>query len=467
MRIPDSVSQVILQYLQAQSANMPLEGEVFTGRIISVDGDFLLMQLFDGREITAQVKADVTYNPGDILKLKVIDRQQGKLIVQETERSPAQNDSGIENIKDPAAAGNPKTAVNSGVMRNPADILKSMNLPVNKLHSDIVSAILDMGKEPEKELFQKVLDIMKESHIEEPRPAVFMVLNGMEDGERFHELVTALDKEQFRFTEELSNLLSLMDSSGDDILSGLAERIRTVFSDSLIMPEPVDEKQAQSRETVPDNEHPAAGERPASEGGQQKNLLIQKPVKRAEIALPKADQWLSDLKKELSGLRKFVTNSTLSNREEILSRVDRLDTAIRFFTDLKGFVLFVQIPFIYRDNQKNGELYIMRRTGRKGKIDSRDFTFFLSLSTDNIGDLDIFVHVRNKNVMVKVFAGDENHKPLFTDEYRSLYEALKEKGYTLFDLGFELKDDNINVFNAERKALLQLDKGKTKIDIRV
>ena len=128
--------------------------------------------------------------------------------------------------------------------------------------------------------------------------------------------------------------------------------------------------------------------------------------------------------------------------------------------------MFVQIPFIFKENQTDGELYIMKKARGKGKINSRDFTLFLSLSTDNIGDLDIFVHVKNKNVMVKVFAENENYKPLFTNEYKSLYESLKGKGYTLFELGFELKDEKVSIFNAEKKALILLE-SKSKIDIKV
>ena len=192
-----------------------------------------------------------------------------------------------------------------------------------------------------------------------------------------------------------------------------------------------------------------------------------KSLKPKEIALPKADKWISEVKKELSVLSKLIQNSTAGNKEKIMSAVDRLDTAIRLFNELQGFEMFVQIPLILKENrQTNGELYIMKRAGKKGKLNSNDFTIFLSLSTDNIGDLDIFVHVRNKNVMIKVFAEDVKYNQLFMDEYKSLYNDLKEKGYKLFDLDFELKDEKVNIFNAEKKTLTYLDT-KTKIDIKV
>ena len=99
MRIPDSVSHKIFQYLQLHNTSMLLEGDIFTGRVISVDSDFLLMQLLDGREISAQIKSDAVYNAGDMLKLKVVDRQQGKLIATELEHNPAQNIKNPENIQ--------------------------------------------------------------------------------------------------------------------------------------------------------------------------------------------------------------------------------------------------------------------------------------------------------------------------------------------------------------------------------
>jgi len=454
LRIPDSVSHKIFQYLQLHNTSMLLEGDIFTGRVISVDSDFLLMQLLDGREISAQIKSDAVYNAGDMLKLKVVDRQQGKLIATELEHNPAQNIKNPENISRPANAG------------SPAGILKSLNLPVSKVNIEIVNAIISMGREPAAEIIEKALNLIEEMPIEDPKHAVLLVLNKLEGEEQYYKLVAELDNGQFHFNEELNDLIGLLEAAGDETLIELAERLKLVFNRSLIKTPIEQENQSQPQKIIPGREHEAVETELTVKTQSEKIVFSHKTEKSEEVVLPKADQWINDLKRELSVVSRVITDSTLSNKERILSKIDRLETAVHFFNDLQGFEMFVQIPFIFKENQTDGELYIMKKARGKGKINSRDFTLFLSLSTDNIGDLDIFVHVKNKNVMVKVFAENENYKPLFTNEYKSLYESLKGKGYTLFELGFELKDEKVSIFNAEKKALILLE-SKSKIDIKV
>lgn len=406
---------------------MLLEGDVFTGRVISVDGDFLLMQLFDGREISAQINSDATYNTGDILKLKVIDRQQGRLITTEIEHNAVQENSTTEKVN------------------NPIDILKSMNLPISKDSVEIFSIISDMGFKPTAQLIENALNIIEKMPVDDPRHAVFLLLNGIEDKEQYYKLVAEIDEGKFHFAEELDNLIKMLDASDDKNLSKFSENIKSTFENSLIKSSSTQYKALQTQSSKLNNE-------------------IAKPE---DIAVPKVEQWISNLEKELASISKYIANSTSSNKEKILVTVNKLETAIQFFNELTGFEMFVQMPLLLKQKQTNGELYIMKRKGKKGSINSRDFSFFLSLSTENIGNLDIFVHVKNKNVKVKVSAENEKFKQLIISEYKTLYDALKEKGYYLYDLGFELKDEKVSVFNAEKKALMLSDNQAKKIDIKV
>ena len=49
--------------------------------------------------------------------------------------------------------------------------------------------------------------------------------------------------------------------------------------------------------------------------------------------------------------------------------------------DIQSYEAFVQIPVVLRDNTSTGELYIMKRKGKRGKIKPDDFSLFLSLTT--------------------------------------------------------------------------------------
>jgi len=476
LRIPDSVLYKIIQNTDIHNLlGRLLEGEIFEGRVVSVDGNFLLMQLLDGSRITAQVESGAKYNPGDIIKLKVVDRQQGRLIAVEDGHSPVKDSKpftgetghfSVQNSLFPSKSSENSTVrgreplnetghitVRNNVpyekANNPDELLKSANIPVNRLNIDVVRAIVSMGSEPKAEIIEKAVNLMNNTQVDNPRHAVFLVLNRMDDKEQFYEIISELDRGRFHFSEELNNLVDLLEEASaetdDSILAGVTERIRAALANSLV-------------KTVLNRSKYLQKDEAASDGN---------PEKIQELALPKADKWLYDLKKELSLLGKILTDSAANNREKILSAVNRLETAIHFFNELRGIEMFVQVPFIVRDNQINGELYIMKRAGRKGKINSRDFTLFLSLSTEYIGRLDIFVHVKNKNVMVRIFTENEKFNHLFTDEYRTLYDALREKGYKLFDMDFQSNDEKISIFNAEKTASEILDMNRTKIDVKV
>ena len=111
----------------------------------------------------------------------------------------------------------------------------------------------------------------------------------------------------------------------------------------------------------------------------------------------------------------------------------------------------MQIPVELKNNNTECELYIMKRKGARGKIKADDFTLFLSLTTKNLGVVDTFVHVRNKNVMLRVMAEDESLFDYFLREYRPLYESLQSKGFRLYELKCVLKDEKVNL-HAMKKA---------------
>lgn len=479
MNIPDSVSPKIFQYLSVHNTRLA-EGDVFAGRVLAVDGNLLLMQLFDGREISARIDTDAKYNPGDLLKLKVVDQQQGKLIAKEMEHFPVKNDAAFEdagnskNISDTQSTGNLKDISNPKNLTSPIKILKSLNLPVNKVSIEIVNSIFEMGEKPSEQLIEKALGVIEKMPEESPKQAVFLALNQLEDKEQYCSLLKELDEGKFHFAEELNNLVDLLENADDENLSAMAGKIRSAFRSSLVKSSFLHEKI--SNENIPEKPPENIKEEPLPNGNDIPDSKPSKIVKNEEAALPKVDQWLKELEKDLDSVRKIVVRDSEksvtgseknSGREKILSTVDKLQTAISFFDEISSFDMFVQLPLIYKGAQAKGELYVMKRKGNRGKIDSRDFSVFLSLSTENIGDLDIFVHVKNKNVMVKVQAENDTFRQLIISEYKTLYDALKEKGYNLVDLGFAAENEKVSVFNAEKRALMLLGENKTKIDIKV
>ena len=94
----------------------------------------------------------------------------------------------------------------------------------------------------------------------------------------------------------------------------------------------------------------------------------------------------------------------------------------------------------------------MKRKGKRGKIKADDFSLFLSLTTQYIGVIDAFIHVRSRNVLIKITVDDEKYFDILAGQHKALYEGLKGKGYNLYEIKHVLRDEGINILNAVKKA---------------
>jgi hypothetical protein len=74
--------------------------------------------------------------------------------------------------------------------------------------------------------------------------------------------------------------------------------------------------------------------------------------------------------------------------------------------------------------------------------------------------------VRNRNVLIKITVEDEKYFDILTGQHKPLYEALKAKGYNLYEIKHVLRDDGVNILNAVKKASETINDNK-RIDYRV
>ncbi len=190
-------------------------------------------------------------------------------------------------------------------------------------------------------------------------------------------------------------------------------------------------------------------------------------VKSSDAFIPKVDEWTEDIEKKLMIIKEAVVRYAGTESQNLLPVVRELETALRFFQDIISYETFVQIPLVLKESTYQGELYVMKRKRKRGRIDIEDFSLFLSITTQNLGVMDIFVHVRNKNVMLRVMMENETFYELVTPEYKPLYEALKLKGFYLYDLKYSLRDEGIDILNASKKAADMAPEQNSKIDFKI
>ena len=153
-----------------------------------------------------------------------------------------------------------------------------------------------------------------------------------------------------------------------------------------------------------------------------------------ERLLPEIDKWIDDIEKKIAVLKKVFAAADRPDNERVMPALREIETAVRFFHDIRSYQVFVQIPVILRENTTLGELYIMKRKGKRGKIKADDFSLFLSLTTQYIGVIDAFIHVRSRNVLIKITVDDEKYFDILAGQHKALYEGLKGKGYNLYEI---------------------------------
>lgn len=208
--------------------------------------------------------------------------------------------------------------------------------------------------------------------------------------------------------------------------------------------------------------------------GRAKDILLRagrelspgETVRTDESALPKTDQWFRGIARKLQIIHTVLSKADSPEAERLLSEVRELQTTIQFFNDIKSYEVFVQIPVMLKENLSEGELYIMKRKGSGEKLTADDFSLFLSLTTKNLGVTDTFVHVKNKNVMLRVMVEDEKFYPLLLNQYKALYEALRSRGYRMYEMKYSLRNEGTDLFNAVKKAR-DLAQTNGKIDVKV
>jgi len=196
--------------------------------------------------------------------------------------------------------------------------------------------------------------------------------------------------------------------------------------------------------------------------------LLPKKIKEdaKEHYMPEVEKWLDDTGKKIEILKKVFTTADRPDNERVMPALREVETAVRFFQDIQSYEAFVQVPVVLRENTTTGELYIMKRKGKRGKIKPDDFSLFLSLTTKYLGVVDTFIHVRNRNVLIKIMVEDEKYFDILTGQHKPLYEGLKAKGYNLYEIKQVLKDDSVNILNAVKKAS-EIINDNRRIDYRV
>ncbi len=169
-----------------------------------------------------------------------------------------------------------------------------------------------------------------------------------------------------------------------------------------------------------------------------------------------------DIYKKLEMVRGILENSNVPGKEDILNRVDSLKSNISFLNELNNHSVYFQIPLKVFDRNTTGELYILKRNNGRNRIDPQNATVFISLDTENLGQVDSLISVSKKNVSLNLRLEKDEIYDFIKENYIQLYEGLLKKGYKLVDIKYRLIDEKVNLLNAHEVLEKEIEKIRSK-----
>jgi len=171
----------------------------------------------------------------------------------------------------------------------------------------------------------------------------------------------------------------------------------------------------------------------------------------------------SKLLKELESKSSFLTKED----KETLQKVgEKLLDSLELQLQLNREDTVLQLPLMMSEYLKNLQIYVMRDKKGSKKINPKDMSILLNFDTNNMGNVNIYVAVNYKNIVMKMGLANEEDRNLIEKYSAELGKHLEELGYDLKDLSFRISDDN-HILSMADEMEKKNPKIKRLLDVRI
>lgn len=144
-------------------------------------------------------------------------------------------------------------------------------------------------------------------------------------------------------------------------------------------------------------------------------------------------------------LKELENSSTLlsdSEKSSLQKSGGKLLDSLELQLQLNREDTLLQLPIMVGEQFKNLQMYLMRDNKRSKKIDPNDMSVLLNFDTNNMGNLNVYVSVNYKNIIMKIGLEDKEDKNLIENYSKELENYFQDLGYELKDLSFRIDEDN-------------------------
>lgn len=153
--------------------------------------------------------------------------------------------------------------------------------------------------------------------------------------------------------------------------------------------------------------------------------------------------------KTSSNIQQITNALSIEPKEQVSQLKDNLD----FMRLLNQFFSYVQLPTKLQEKITHGDLYVYTRK-KNLKQQQNPIRVLLHLNMDNLGDLDIQINLKNRDVTSIFHTENDKVGKLLSNNFSLLEEALGNLGYTCTNqiAKLEKKVDIVNDFIAPESA---------------
>ena len=147
----------------------------------------------------------------------------------------------------------------------------------------------------------------------------------------------------------------------------------------------------------------------------------------------------SRILRELENKSNYLTST---ERSALQKSGEKLLDSLELQLHLNREDTLLQLPLMMGHQFKNLQMYVMRDKKGSKKIDPKNMSVLLNFDTNNMGNMNIYVGVHYKNIVMKMGLENKEDQSLIEDYSKELKNYLEDLGYDLKDLSFRIDNDN-------------------------
>ena len=480
-----SASAVAKQLHTSAVLNSLVTGQTIGGRISSVDGSQILLDMGNGVEINARLEGEIKAAIGRQMLFEVKGNSDDKLTLSPLYTNLSAGKSTAMGALN--AAGMPLTGENmamvNSMMEEGLPIDKESLWLMGKMAADFPQASAEtivrltamgmeinetnvMQYEATKNMQHQLLYTMED--ITEGLPQVLssfgkdgQQLSGLQFMKDMLEVLQGTEGEVAEEGASVKGLLQEIDGLMKEIAEGKGgvsgkgtpeEALRQLTDeDGTVLIKDGAKLAEQGRTRLPDALEQRLADLQKDFTGQIKNLLSEKWTIKPESFSDKEEvkDFYQKIKSQSGQLQELFSAAGKVDTQSGQA-VQQMNQNLDFMQNLNQMFPYLQIPLKASMENAHGELYVYQK--KKGKVsEDGSSSALLHLEMEHLGNMDIYVKMKDYNVSTQFTLANEAVLDFLGDHIHILNERLEKKGYHMqAEMKYKEEEQNENVISRIR-----------------